>query len=176
MPTTKQQMAKFTRETKKMLNRATSPRHMRILANESVKIIVERTQGEGKGVESNGGLKKRLRNVSPDYAEYRESLKTKAKRRKKGQKKRKTPRPRLSSKAATGRNCNLTLTGRMLRTLRTIKVSRKEAVIGWSIEREKEKAQWAVDGERSFLNLSTREVEKVSKILGKTLREEAKKI
>jgi hypothetical protein len=152
---------------------------MRILANESVKIIVERTQGEGKGVESNGGLKKRLRDVSPDYAEWRDEQRSgeKSAKRKLSKAKRK-PRKRTqySPKGAKGRNCNLTLTGRMLRTLRTIKVSRKEAVIGWSIEREKEKAQWAVDGERSFLNLSTREVEKVSKILGKTLREEAKKI
>ena len=179
MPTAKQQMAKFNREAKKMLNQATNAKRMRMIANEAVKIIVERTQDDGKGVAFNGGSRLKLRDVSPDYAEWRDEQRSgeKSAKRKLSKAKRK-PRKRVqySPKGAKGLNCNLTLTGRMLRTLRTIKASKKEAKIGWSIERERDKAQWAIDGGREFINLSNIEIDKLSKILKEEIKKEAKKI
>jgi len=166
MPTTKQQMAKFNREAKKMLNQATNAKRMRMIADESVEIIVERTQNDGKGVKSNGGSRLKLNPVSPGYSKWRDK-----KRAKKGRK-----YPVVSPKAATGRASNLTLTGKMLKTLRTIKVSKKEAKIGWSIQKERDKAQWAVDNGREFMNLSNIEIDKLSKILKAEIKKEAKKI
>ena len=166
MPTTKQQMAKFNREAKKLLNKATNAKRMRMIADESVKIIVERTQDDGKAVAFNGGSRLKLKSVSPGYAKWRDK-----KRAKKGRK-----YPVVSKKAPRGRECNLTLTGKMLRTLRTIKASKKESQIGWSIQTERDKAQWAIDGGREFLNLSNIEILKLSKILKEEIKKEAKKI
>lgn len=166
MPTAKQQMAKFNREAKKLLNKATNAKRMRMIADESVKIIVERTQDDGKAVAFNGGSRLKLKSVSPGYAKWRDK-----KRAKKGRK-----YPVVSKKAPRGRECNLTLTGKMLRTLRTIKASKKESQIGWSIQTERDKAQWAVDGGRDFLNLSNIEILKLSKILKEEIKKEAKKI
>jgi hypothetical protein len=171
-------MAKFNREMEKLLNKAKSPRIMRVLAKKSVEIIVSRTQNGGFGVDTNGGRTKKLRDVSPDYAKWRDKkrggektairkLKAKGKTRK---------RIQYSPKGATGRSCNLTLTGRMLRTLKPIKVDKGSAEIGWSIERERKKAGYAVDTERDFLNLSTNEIKLLSKELDKNLSKEAKKI
>ena len=131
-----------------------------------------------KGVASNGAYPKKLRNVSPDYADYRDDLRSgiKAGKKLRGKKKRKGPRAKISSDAPKGRDCNLTLTGRMLDTMRPIKITKGQAEIGWSIEREKKKAGYAVDGDRAFLNLSNGEIDQLSKHLDKRLSKEAKKI
>jgi len=160
MPTTQQQMAKFQREAKKLLDKVTNPKMMRILAIKSVEMIRDRTRKDGKGVSSNGASRKKLRNVSPDYAEYRDDLRSSiaaGKKLRRGKKKRKGPRAKISSDAPKGIDCNLTLTGR-------------------SIERERKKAGYAVDGDRAFLNLSNKEIDQLSNHVDKELSRKAKKI
>jgi hypothetical protein len=178
MPTAKQQMAKFNREAKKLLDKVTSPRMMREIAVKSVEIVRDRTRKGGKGVPSNGATPRKLHDVSPDYADYRDDLRSgvAAGKKSRGKKKRKGPRAKISKDAPKGRDCNLTLTGRMLDTLRPIKVTKGQAEIGWSIEREKKKAGYAVDGDRAFLNLSNKEIDQLSKHVDKKLSIEAKKI
>jgi len=174
MPTTKQQMATFNKKAERLLAKIKSPRMMRLLAKESVDIIVKRTQNEGMGVDQNGGRTKKLRDVSPDYAKYRDKLRSGERSAKRKAKARK--RVQYSPKGAKGRNCNLTLTGRMLRTLKPIKVDKGSAEIGWSIEREQNKARYAVEGERDFLNLSNKEIDQLSKLLDKQITKNVKKI
>lgn len=133
-----------TTETRKffgtILELINSPEAMRALGGFTIRTIVLRTRGEGKGVLTVGGQARKLKNVTPEYAER--------KRRMKGK----------HPQAEVGRNSNLTLFGPLLSTLVVKRATKTDVRIGHVSRREGEKAEGQERQGRRFLILSGAEM------------------
>jgi hypothetical protein len=114
-----------------------------------VDLIRERTRGTGRGVPRVGANLRKLKNVTPEWAE----------RRKSG----------ARGDAATGLNSNLTYKGTMLDKLSVVKATKNSFFIGWNSEEEAEKAEGNEARGRPFMYLSKGEITKASNYLKKSI-------
>ena len=158
MPTPKKQIQNFNKELDKLLEKVTDRKSMIQYAKLAIGAIHDRTRSKGQGLKANGGTPRKFKKVTEKYAKRRKKMKNK------------------HPEAATGRDSNLTLTGRMLDTMKVIRSRNKEAEIGWSIKKERDKAAGNEERGRPFLALSTKEIKLISKLLDKKLSREAKKV
>ena len=150
-------MDAFLKKVSKAMSKATDAKSMRKYGETVVDVVVARTRYKGQGVAFNGGRVKKLKNVTPEYADQRTKL------------------PRHPD-AATGRNSNLTQTGEMLDSLTVTKATKKQVAVGWKDKDEREKAGYVEAAGRPFLNLTSREIDIVSRELDKKLSKETKKV
>lgn len=157
MATTKQQMDAFTRALNKAMAKTVDRKSMIEYGKLVVDLVVARTRYKGQGVAENGGRARKLKSVSAKYAKRRQNMER-------------------HPDAANGRKSNLTLTGEMLDSLTVIKSRNKSVEVGWNDKDEAAKARGNEDRGRPFLNLTTSEVNIISKQLDKKLSKEAKKI
>ena len=167
MATTKQQLERFTKAVAKAMAKAVAANAMREYGETAVDLVVARTRGKGQGVPENGGRAEKLTSVTKEYAARRKKM-------------------QRHPDAAGGRKSNLTLTGEMLDSLTVTKARSKSVEIGWTDSEQRDKAKGNELGSygrapnpayaRPFLNLTTREVNLISKELDKKLNKEAKKI
>ena len=165
------QLKKFSRKIEDSLKRRTSREEMRRLGLLAIELIVERTQGRGKGVPPKRGStgpypnERPLKALSSSYKKYRRAN-----------------RDKLASETSPNKS-NLTFTGRMLRSMRIKSISQRsgELVIGPNRRARKggltnEDVAEFVSSARPFLNLSRREVATINKFIERGLKSDLRKI
>jgi len=132
---------------RQLMDMINSAETMRALGGFSIKTIQKRTRGEGKGVSRAGGISRKLKRVTPDYAEQR--------RRKKGK----------HPAAATGTTSNLTLFGPLINTLVIKRATKTDLRIGFLNLKEEKKAEGQERQGRTFMVLSGKEIKDAKKFL-----------
>ena len=144
------------RKLAKLIHKVTTVKNMKLLGQETVEIIVDRTRNEGKGVKNQFGNKKTLKPVTANYAKWRRSQKR-------------------HPKAAKGRKSNLTFSGNMLDSLKVIKATKQAFNIGWSDQENRAKAAGQSAQGREFIRLGKAEVNKLIKFVSDLLNKEIRK-
>ena len=138
-----------SRELKKKLDRIVKSLNSKnrnlVMAKWTVDTIRDRTRGTGRGVPRVGANLRKLKNVTPEWAE----------RRKAG----------ARSDAATGLNSNLTYQGTMLDKLQVLSASKNNFFIGWRSQKEAKKAEGNEARGRPFMYLSKGEITKATNFL-----------
>lgn len=158
--TAKADLNKLVRNLRKGIGVSTSKRSMKLLGNEAIDLIVERTR-RGKGVKRTGAKQRRLKRLSKRYVEYRKTQK-------------------LDATTSPGKS-NLTFTGQMLRSMRVKSNSARKVTWGPNKRRRKggitnEQVGEYVSRARPFNFLSAREITKIAKTLDKILSKNLAKI
>lgn len=131
------EVRKFFRD---LMDIITDRESMRALGGWSIKRIVERTRGRGKGVSSPGGQERKLKRVTREYAAWRREQKSK------------------HPQAAGGTNSNLTLFGPLLWSLTIKRATKSDLRIGYGDFRLDLQAQGQERQGRRFLVLSGKEI------------------
>jgi len=133
-----------TTETRKffasILELINSTETMRALGGFSLRTILLRTRGEGKGVSTVGGVARKLKRVTPEYAAWRQKQKGK------------------HPEASLGTNSNLTLFGPLLSTMVIKRATKTDLRIGHVSMKESRKAEGQEKQGRRFLVLSGAEM------------------
>ncbi len=129
-------------------SRALTERDMRDLGRAAAKAIRNRTKS-GKGVRSTGGPERKFKKLSTQYIEFRR-------------------RSKLSS-TTTPETSNLTFSGKMIRSIKTISVrtgirGKSELIVGPSGNKNIKKAIWVSD-KRPFMNLSGKDIKKLIELM-----------
>ena len=135
---------KFFKDIQKSIN---SRENMLKLGGFTIKLIVERTRGQGKGVLNPGGPARKLKRVTPEYTERRRRMKGK------------------HPEAARGSNSNLTLFGHLLNTMIVRRATPSALVLGFRSRREDLKAEGQERQGRRFMVLSGPEMKDAKKFL-----------
>lgn len=117
-----------------------------------VRMIVQRTRDDYRGVKGTGKNTTKLKDVSDAWASRRKKIKGKSK------------------KAATGKKSNLTLTGDMLNDLSVLSTgTTKGVIIGYPDPLQDDKAEGNEKRGRPFMYLSKGEITKASDFLKKQI-------
>jgi hypothetical protein len=154
----KNEFDSFKKDMNNFFKSVESVKEMRLIGNDAVDIIKERTRGDYQGVHNPGGRRAGLRRVSDGYAAWRDKHKTK------------------HPEAASGVRCNLTLTGAMLDKLRLLKANEGFIMIGWRDNLNQAKAAMHHATGRAFLFLASAEIKQIVNSYSKRIASLAKKV
>jgi hypothetical protein len=138
------EIEKFFKDIQKSIG---SPANMLKLGGFTIKLILIRTRGQGKGVMTPGGQARKLKLVTTKYAEKRRQMKGK------------------HPEAAAGRSSNLTLFGHMLNNMIVKKATTADLVIGFRSHKEEQKAEGQDNQGRRFMILSGAEMQQAKTFL-----------
>lgn len=141
---------------KKIMDTIESREQMLKLGGFTIKLIQDRTRGEGKGVSQPGGPARKLKRVSPEYAEKRRKMKGK------------------HPEASIGDNSNLTLFGPLLSTMIVRRATKKDLVLGFRSPKQDDVAEGQEKQGRRFMVLSGVEMRKATEFLANLVAKEVK--
>lgn len=149
-------LTKVIRELRRRVGDALETKHMRVLAEEAIRMIVVRTR-LGYGVRANDEKRSKLEALSKPYVEYR-----------------KRNRSDLHRLTRPGRS-NLTFTGQMLDSMQVTKLKFGQVHVGTRGRRTDGKtneqiAYYVTKQGRPFNNLSDLELKKIRRFFENTLR------
>lgn len=136
----------MNRSLQKFLKKQTSKKNLKLVGQEGVKILIERTQGKGQGVEELGGRKQKLKPLAKSTKKRRKSFKG------------------LSPNTTPGRS-NLTFTGKLMESIsfNTRVKSLRFRITG---NKNKKIAEY-VSKDRPFFNFSKMELSKLLRLYKK---------
>ncbi len=154
-------MGKFSdipKMVEEALGKMTDKSQLRVLGEESKKLIQKRTR-LGGGVTGHLGSRTQLKKLSPSYKKQRKRLKG---------------ADRLSS-TTTPAKSNLTRTGLMLRDI-GVKISRNKVLLRFISPDAKKRAKWVQDAGRTFFFVSKPEFKQLQKNIQKRVQNILNKI
>jgi hypothetical protein len=138
------EIEKYFKDVQKSIGSADN---MRKLGAFAIRMIVQRTRGEGKGVSRPGGRASKLKRVTDEYADRRRRMEGK------------------HPEAAAGTNSNLTLFGPLLGTMMVKRATKSSLFLGFRNRKEAQKAEGQERQGRRFMVLSGVEMKSASSFL-----------